>query len=176
MPPCPHTKLHSSSPSKATPGWRSGPSRRGQAGAKGQGGPADPGGLCHTSPPPTARGGPGGSELTPRPGSLLGPQSLPGPRSLEHLLVRGAVPGTTPHSAPRGMGSSPSSAGPGQPHTLRPSARAHSLPRGQPPTPDGFTRRHFPRRAGSRGGRGLPGKSTRARTQALAPPPLPTRG
>ena len=52
VPPCPHTKLHSSSPSKATPGWRSGPSRRGQAGAKGQGGPADPGVSATHSPLP----------------------------------------------------------------------------------------------------------------------------
>ena len=52
VPPCPHTKLRSSSSSKATPSWRSSPTRRGQADVKGQGGLADPEGLCHTHPLP----------------------------------------------------------------------------------------------------------------------------
>lgn len=90
-------------------------------------------------------GRPGGSERTSRPGSFLRPPNpARAPRSLEDQLARGAVPGTTPRSASREPGSSPNSAGFGQPQTLRPSARAHSLPRGQPRTPDGFARRHLP--------------------------------
>lgn len=122
-------------------------------------------------------GRPGGSERTPRPGSFLrplGPARGPGAWRTNSLGVRCLG---QRHAAPRGnRGAAPALPVSASLTPSGPRPAPIRSPEGSPgpwtASPDATS----PRRASSRGGCGLPGTFSRARTHASAPPPLPARG